>query len=1554
MQTSAVRDPPSTLAGNRTSIANTAGEENGAASSSPFENSLNRRRNTYASLPELALARPFSPEALSSTSGSHNNHNNIPRYPSTSRHNSVPDNGIDWHTPQPSINSLMEKAAITTHAMSEPRLATANRPPLNPKALPPLSPSPSSSSANRCTNNASAVSAGLVRTNTAIVRSARLPLGASTSPASSPASTPPARKPPMNWSTGVGLNPTGAARASSSPVSTSPSSSSSKVGFAAVADRVNLTTGVSTTTPPPAAASRNATRPQEQELDKVKAAIQSFNQRVLEEQERERTQLSRRSSRANSRDASVSALAVPNTQPPSTSPPRPLAPSSVPSTVGVKSPAAAPPVTSNSPSGKPSLALEVKGSSSSSTTTTTTNNNNSSSTPAAPTQRPSGTVSPSRSTQNFAEGTLGGNCASRLGGTPNTLVQPTTSTSGGLPNRLVPNSSNGNESKSPPQDAPPSLRNSGGSDAGKAAPPSLSVNTAKETTTSPLAPNLPPRYADYNDEATTTPPRVRPPTQTLASPVYSAIEVQAPSPSASSAASVRHWPPGVTTTSGNAKKGTAAQPNANGSPSNSARHHDGSSSSNSTTITSDGNTAGSAPPKSWPAPHPKVPPSAIVQSHTLDDLDDAGEDAATPRAGDARKVGGGAGNSAAARASAAEDAPSDKEKTQENSTVSLDSNGGSAGGRGASQQAPVVMNGPTPSIKSPLTALAIFSSTDESPRAKASHLPPQNTPQVPPQPPKPAGTLKQTTPPTTAVTATQFAFPAATTAPATIAAAAAAATNSGTAAPPVPVATTSPPSLVCPSTSKAGGAIGGGGARHQHPDSALTHSGRYSASRSRDGQGPLGNGKGVSTALGANVRTSAAEADAEAATLNAYLKEEELNLSMSTFNSVGLTLAQSLNLRVLNLNGSTISSEGLRGLANIPTLRSICVSHMRNLTTLLPLITPTTAGARCAIEEIDAQFSNVGNDGLKDVEKMRRLRRLDLSMTPISDVTSLARSVSLNDLYLTGTRVDNAGVAGLERVPTLTTLNIARTKVTSLCQLAKSRSLQTLILYNCQVNDAGFVGVGEMPRLATLDVSTTKIEDLSVLQKSRSLKSIKAQWLSLKNCQDIIQERRAQMDGSPSGDSIEWLDTEAGFAGLAAITTLETLDLSFNTLRSIHSLCRSKSIKHLYLKRTRVENDGIGSIAQLAPTLETLVITNLTDSLDDEDDEHELDTNTSGLLSLIGDIHVLARLTLLDLSYTDVYDLRLLENISTLKELVIVETLVTVDGLRGIERIPSLELLDISQTSILSLQFLVGGALALKKIVARSNRNASGFVLGQVHKLPMLEHLDLSDSVVEDMESVPKKSWRLRELVWRWGERRDNKGPAPALECWVTSPRLIGLHEMPCLAALDLSSSRVHELAFLASAPCLKILNLKQCKLLRNNTIQQLGTLAALEVLQLSDNAHITDVTCLRSCRQLRELQLNNTRVNTKGLEGVVSLPCLKVLSIVNTRAEDEAVNGGAAVERSRMLDDSNLRDGSGMLEGTATPAQFRVPRRRRVSFVANDGGGSAGGSGSGDTASRA
>lgn len=687
----------------------------------------------------------------------------------------------------------------------------------------------------------------------------------------------------------------------------------------------------------------------------------------------------------------------------------------------------------------------------------------------------------------------------------------------------------------------------------------------------------------------------------------------------------------------------------------------------------------------------------------------------------------------------------------------------------------------------------------------------------------------------------------------------------------------------------------------------------------------------------------AANTEGEEEALAQYIKETELDLSMSTFTTLG-TLGNSLALRVLNLKGSTMGSEGLRGLADVKTLSSICVSHMKQLTSLGPMITPTKGG-HCMIQEIDAQCSPLTDSGLNGLEQLPNLKKLDLSMTPVCDVRCLAKSRSLTELVLTATKVDSIGIQGLENIPTLKVLNLGRTKVTSLSGLVKSTSIETLILYSCKITDADVRGIENMPRLQTLDVSTTKITDLSIFRVSTSLKSIKAQWLALKNCTTFIQERRGRLADVALDSSMAWGDMEAGYAGLGEIPTLETVDLSFNTIRSMHSLCKSKSIKHLTLYRTRLENDGIRSLRKLAPTLETLIITNIqTGDGFDEEDEGE---TQSSLLSDVSDVAALQKLVRLDLSFTDVFDLRMLQVLKHLEELNLVETLVTDDGLRGIEKIPSLRVLDLSQTSVVSLQFLSAGAPALERIIVRSSRNTRGFRLGRLERLPSLISLDISDTVVEDIKDMWKPAWQLKELIWRWKERREATGPVPALECWVTSERLTGIAKLPKLTTLDISNSSVLKLTFLEGAKALQTVILNGCRLLRDETLQSIAKLSALEELDLSNSPHICDVSPLAACRQLRVLRLTYTGVTQETLQSVSELPNLKTLEILNTKAEEALVKDTKKKsERSHSkrkrskggdsgdLGGSKLLEASGLMGSSAAPAGFRKPRRRRVSFV--------------------
>jgi Leucine-rich repeat (LRR) protein len=105
------------------------------------------------------------------------------------------------------------------------------------------------------------------------------------------------------------------------------------------------------------------------------------------------------------------------------------------------------------------------------------------------------------------------------------------------------------------------------------------------------------------------------------------------------------------------------------------------------------------------------------------------------------------------------------------------------------------------------------------------------------------------------------------------------------------------------------------------------------------------------------------------------------------------------------------------------------------------------------------------------------------------------------------------------------------------------------------------------------------------------------------------------------------------------------------------------------------------------------------------------------------------------------------------------------------------------------------------------------------------------------------------------------------------------LEEIPALALLDLSYTRVDDVRPLAGCRALKELNLASSPVTDVGIIG-LERIATLEVLNLYYCRHITSVTSLRQCTALRELILEGTSVtDAAGLECIVTLTKLSLMS---------------------------------------------------------------------------
>nr|CCC49859.1 conserved hypothetical protein [Trypanosoma vivax Y486] len=687
--------------------------------------------------------------------------------------------------------------------------------------------------------------------------------------------------------------------------------------------------------------------------------------------------------------------------------------------------------------------------------------------------------------------------------------------------------------------------------------------------------------------------------------------------------------------------------------------------------------------------------------------------------------------------------------------------------------------------------------------------------------------------------------------------------------------------------------------------------------------------------------------DEDAAILQKFLHVTEVDLSLTTFKSYGATLSMSQTLRFLNLKGCAATEDDLVGLAEVETLEVVCVSNMRNLRSLAPLALKKS-GLTSNIREIDARCSSVGNEGLAALGSMHRLEVLNLNLTLVTDVSFLSSSSSLVELYLAGTAVTSNGIVGLGFIPTLKVLDISRTKVRKLCDIVQSTSLESLTMYSCKASNADLCGLEKMPRLTTLDISTTGVSNLSFLGSCPALTTLKAQWLYLVEsggkgihgwprrrggketvsvCSDA-EKCNALSSAAAQEGCVQEACTGTGICGLALIPTLKHVDLSYGSVKSIRCLFASRSIETILLRRTQVGDASIRGISQLQ-SLRKLVVGSPGEFPTLVDYGRELATPALDLTSLRG-IVSLVNLVVLDLSYTDVFDLRVISGMKNLEELYLVETMVTHEGLWGIQQLPSLHVLDVSQTSLLSLHFLSSGCSALRRILARSNRNTRGFRIGGIHCLPSLEELDVSDTVVEDIHMLMHYTCSLKRFIWRWGERRVLYDPMEALAQWVKPSLLDGIACLRQLELIDLSGCAIKTVSFLSASLSLKRVILMRCNSLTNGALVGLARIPTLEEVDLSYAKGITSLQDLVKCPSLRTLRVPWSGVKKEGLHGTRRMTSLALLDVTGTPAADElAGKNFSKTGRMPFL----VMDGVSC--SPDVPAHFKRRRSRLVSIVA-------------------
>jgi Leucine-rich repeat (LRR) protein len=191
-----------------------------------------------------------------------------------------------------------------------------------------------------------------------------------------------------------------------------------------------------------------------------------------------------------------------------------------------------------------------------------------------------------------------------------------------------------------------------------------------------------------------------------------------------------------------------------------------------------------------------------------------------------------------------------------------------------------------------------------------------------------------------------------------------------------------------------------------------------------------------------------------------------LSLANCDFITSVSSLRHCPSLRVLDISNTEVRATGTTGLDEIRTLECL---NARGRT---QLDAATLRHCR-SLREVDLNDSpSVPDALLAALADVGTLEILSLSFCHgVRDVSVLARSVSLRELYLGDSAVCDTGLAGLERMRSLILLSLAScASITSVTNLFRSASLRKLILAESSISDAGLVGLELAPALEFVDL----------------------------------------------------------------------------------------------------------------------------------------------------------------------------------------------------------------------------------------------------------------------------------------------------------------------------------------------------------------------------------------------------------------------------------------------------------------------------------------------------
>ena len=247
---------------------------------------------------------------------------------------------------------------------------------------------------------------------------------------------------------------------------------------------------------------------------------------------------------------------------------------------------------------------------------------------------------------------------------------------------------------------------------------------------------------------------------------------------------------------------------------------------------------------------------------------------------------------------------------------------------------------------------------------------------------------------------------------------------------------------------------------------------------------------------------------------------------------------------------------------------------------------------RNAIESMELQGSQITSQGLRALPKFPSLKRLNLGHKDLTaeDMAVIGQLTPLEELNLEHAQVDDQELAGLSPLVGLKSLNLTRTQVTDagLPALREMTALEKLVLSETNVTGAEIAKLKCLPHLTHLGVATTNF-GTGGEKTLRQLDRVEVLHASACGMNDALVGQikgRRTLRELDLGNNIQITDRSAG--QLSGCAALEYLSLAHNPVSdaTLKAYQRMKALKRLNVYKTSCSLTGAAALQKALPGLE--------------------------------------------------------------------------------------------------------------------------------------------------------------------------------------------------------------------------------------------------------------------------------------------------------------------------------------------------------------------------------